>query len=98
MNNPKLPFLYPERKEPKMDEFVKQGFAKLPNIPDPIDVECTINTLQSCYKDGYSLEDAVKYAKYTEHVSPNLPERFACDQMKIIAMKYTPEQFRKGIK
>lgn len=74
-------------------EFVSKTFAKLSDhIDDPTDVPHVISCLGQCFEDGFTLLDAVRFTRLTEHVSPNLPEKYACQRMSEIMAKYKPRK------
>lgn len=55
---------------------------------DGTDAEAVIDVLNKCYDDDFTLEDAVRYTRCTEHVSPEIGEQTACSRMAVIAAKY----------
>ena len=44
--------------------------------------------LRQCFERGFSLDDAVRYTKTTEHVSPDLDEEIALKRMSEISKRY----------
>lgn len=85
--------LYPQ----KLQEFIIEGMAKLPAIPEESDKQCAIDCLTECYHDGFTLQDAIRFTQLTEHVSPSLSEEYACKRMTEIADKYPSRQKKKKI-
>jgi len=72
----------------EQDMFVAWVMDRLAPIVDPIDFECTYDAVVQCYEDQFSMQDALRYCRYLEHVNPDLPERYACAQMHKIGMLY----------
>lgn len=69
-------------------EFIDEAMSQLGEIKDPLDVECVFNCLTQCFEDGFTLADAVRFTRLTEHVDPTIDEETACRLMAKIAKPY----------
>lgn len=55
------------------------------------DADAVVRLFRQCFEEGWELNDAVRYARFTEHVNPDISEEAACKRLAQIASKY-----RKG--
>lgn len=72
----------------ELQDFIDAVLKRLPEIPEKFDLQCTIDSIRKCYKDGFSLDDAVRFNRCLEHVNPELSEETALRRMHEISMKY----------
>ena len=77
------------------EEFIQHAYNKVMSMveeghtPDSIDEDCILNCIKQCFDRGFTVRDSIKYTRLTEHVSPSLTERDACNRMNQIS-KYYP--------
>ncbi len=76
------------------NEFVEAAFKKLPKIKKA-DIPSIERDLIECFKDGFTLQDAVKSNFYREEVSPHFSEEYACKQIGLILSKYRTGKSKK---
>ena len=69
-----------------MKTYIEQTIAKLDFAESERSYveEC----LAQCFRLGFTVEDAIAYARLTEHVNPDLDEDIALARMATIADKY----------
>lgn len=73
------------------EEFSDAVLARLDITSDDVDVRY----IHCLLDDGFSLEDAVKYVRCWEEVTPELEESIALGRMKEIGSKYPKYQARR---
>lgn len=61
---------------------------RLPCILDPVDFDCVFTTVEECFNEQFTKEDALRYVGLTEHANPHMEEHLACRRMAAIARKY----------
>ncbi len=69
-------------------EFIAEVWSRLPPVNDKGDIECTQRCIEELFEEGYTLEDAVRYTRHIEHVSPDIPEERALKVLHEISRKY----------
>jgi len=78
------------------DEYITAVMSRLPDI-DPKEIKYVLMCCEQCQREGFSIEDAARYCRCTEHVNPDLDEDIALARMAKIRSKYiTPEGVRKS--
>jgi len=55
---------------------------------DDVDKQCVDDSIDQYFNLGFTLDDAYKAIKYSEHVNPNLDEKYACAVIGEIYRKY----------
>ena len=76
-----------------MKQFVSTALERLsgswnPDPPDPRDIEAAWRCAETCFMEGFSLDDAVAYLRNLEHVDETVPEDIALRRMATIRAKY----------
>lgn len=76
-----------------MQEFTAFHEAVIKRLPmdrvtDKTDIESIFDCIKDCFMREFSVDDAIRYTRLTEHVSPSLSEEYACAEMKKISDKY----------
>lgn len=71
-------------------DFQDAVFEKLSSVlpQDPRSLDSTVRSCKRLHEDGFTVDDAAKYLRYTEEVSPDLDEDYACRMMANIHAKY----------
>lgn len=69
--------------------FLLAVYNELPPIV-PDEIEHVMSIVSQLYTDGWTVTEAARMARLTEHVSPELSEDYALDRMHILS-----EQVRK---
>jgi len=74
------------------DEFVEAALGKLPEILEESERKCLDSILRQCYNDRFTVSDAARLARHTEHVNPELSEDYACKVIGELIAKYVPQK------
>ena len=78
------------------DEYTAAVMAQLPEI-DPEELKFVLMGCAQSQREGFSVDDAARYLRCTEHVNPDLDEDIALARMAKIRSKYiTLEGVRKS--
>jgi len=77
----------------EMEDFINKGLSLvidqlLENGGNDDDVDSMKHLFNQCFRDGFTLHDAVRMARYTEHVNPEWTEEYACRKIGQIMDKY----------